>query len=68
MPRSHVLPDVVLDYFEVTNRRTFWELWCRGCRRGWQLDYSVADRDGEIAPGNILHLLNHAKSHKAKAA
>lgn len=48
------------DHFTSTSHGPDWHLYCRKCGRGWSLPKSN-DR-----PGNLLHLLNHARSHDAK--
>jgi hypothetical protein len=52
----------VRQYFKVTETLAQWELRCLKCRA----NYALLKRPsgGEIHPGNILALLNHAYSHK----
>jgi hypothetical protein len=41
---------------------THWALTCKKCGKGWTLGKKLKGQD--YHPGNLLHLLNHARSHK----
>lgn len=62
--KSHGPPLALTQYYEANDKGEFWELWCRICARGWRLD-KPRQLGGAIKAGNILHLLNHARSHPA---
>jgi len=47
------------EYFNAESHGEKWHLFCKGCGKGWELP------KGDTHPGNLLHLLNHARSHKA---
>jgi hypothetical protein len=50
------------DKFNAEDHGTKWHLFCKVCGRGWALNKK---KDGEdYHPGNLLHLLNHARSHE----
>lgn len=52
------------DYYEGESKGDHWEMWCKRCNKGWKL---TKPREGtQLHPGNLLHLLNHARSHDAK--
>jgi hypothetical protein len=46
------------EYFRAESDGTHWRLFCKKCKMGWSLP------KGNDHPGNLLHLLNHARSHK----
>jgi len=50
-------------YFDAEDDRSeSWNMWCKHCKKGWSLK---KPKPGEqVGVGNLLHLLNHAKSHK----
>lgn len=48
------------EYFEAKDKGQNWHLFCRKCGKGWALKKSSQ------AVGNLLHLLNHARSHEEK--
>ncbi len=48
------------EYFNAKSVGNKWELRCKRCDVGWSLP-----KDNKH-PGNILHLLNHARSHDEK--
>lgn len=48
-------------YFDVSEKKNDYELWCKKCSKGWAL---AKTSDGI---GNNLFLLNHAYSHKPEA-
>lgn len=45
------------EYFDAENHGAEWHLFCKRCGKGWSLQKSSR------AVGNILHLLNHVRSH-----
>lgn len=47
-------------YFKIEEHETEWCYFCKTCKKGWRLSKE------SIAPGNLLFLLNHARSHKKK--
>lgn len=55
------LPPAVEKYYRVTRNGPTIEMRCKhpGCRKGWGLP----DKEGEMKPGTVLTLLNHAYSH-----
>lgn len=46
------------EYFNAKSVGKDWHLYCKKCGQGWKLAKS------SNRPGNILHLLNHARSHE----
>ena len=50
------------EYFRGEDKGNKWHLFCRKCGKGWALN-KPTDGPG-VHPGNLLHLLNHAHSHK----
>jgi hypothetical protein len=46
------------EYFRAESYKNQWRLFCKKCNKGWALNKD------NCHPGNILHLLNHAYSHK----
>lgn len=48
------------DHFDAEDAGKNWNLWCKGCNKGWALP-----KDNNH-PGNLLKLLEHAYSHKSK--
>lgn len=51
------LDAVVPRYFNAIDKGRDWHLRCRKCGKGWAL------KKDNTHVGNILHLLNHARSH-----
>jgi len=47
------------EYFDAKDHGQDWHLFCKVCGAGWAL------AKNNTAPGNVLHLLNHARSHSA---
>lgn len=45
------------DYFRAESKGKNWHLFCKRCEQGWSLP-----KDNNH-PGNMLHLLNHARGH-----
>jgi hypothetical protein len=58
-PKNETLPPLP-DYFNATSVGDLWHLHCKRCDAGWALP------KGNKHPGNVLALLNHARSHDAK--
>jgi hypothetical protein len=50
------------DKFEAEDHGTKWHLFCKVCGKGWSLNKPPKGQDH--TPGNLLHLLNHARSHE----
>lgn len=50
------------EYYDVIERKGRWEFRCKRCREGWSLPISDNPH-----PGNLLTMLNHAKSHDTPA-
>ena len=53
---------ILPEYFITEDGGQVWKLWCKGCELGWSFPKS-----SPLKIGNQLHLLNHARGHKAKA-
>lgn len=47
-------------YYDVEDAGDEWNLWCKRCGKGWALSKQSTH------PGNLLHLLDHARSHTNK--
>jgi len=45
------------EHFKAESKGKVWHLYCRHCDKGWAL-LKTSNH-----PGNLLHLLNHARSH-----
>lgn len=53
------------DHFRAESHGNKWHMFCKNCGKGWSL---VKQTKGmEYHPGNLLHLLNHAYSHKSES-
>ena len=46
------------EHFRAEDGGSVWRLFCRKCGKGWEL------KKTSNHPGNLLHLLNHAASHR----
>jgi hypothetical protein len=49
------------EYYKATSVGDLWHLHCKVCDAGWSLP------KGNKHPGNLLRLLDHARSHDRKA-
>jgi len=52
------------EFFNAVDKKTYWELWCKRCDRGWRMNKPLEGI--ELKAGNLVHLLNHARSHDRK--
>jgi hypothetical protein len=50
------------EYFRAESHGDKWHMFCNKCGRAWSLKKQAKGTD--YHPGNLLHLLNHARSHK----
>ena len=50
------------EHFRAENHGTNWHMFCKKCGKGWSLVKQTKGMD--YHPGNLLALLNHARSHK----
>jgi hypothetical protein len=51
-------------YFEGSDEGHYWHMECKRCGHVWAL--KKPDPGKVVAVGNLLHLLEHARSHKDK--
>jgi hypothetical protein len=65
MPKATRQQAPLTEYYDSEDKGSVWHLWCKVCKRGWQLTKPAGE--AEVKPGNLLHLLNHAYSHKPEA-
>jgi len=65
VPQTDALTGAPLaEYFEGSDKGDHWEMWCKRCNKGWSL--KKPDPGKEVGVGNLLHLLNHARSHEGR--
>jgi hypothetical protein len=50
------------EHFRAVDKGRDWHMFCKKCGRGWSLVKQMKGRD--YHPGNLLQLLDHARSHK----
>lgn len=58
MAKTDKVPPAIEKYYYVEDKGTKWHLLCPACDEAWSVP-----KDKAHAIGNILHLLNHARSH-----
>jgi hypothetical protein len=58
MAKTDNVPTSTAKYYYVVDKGTKWHLLCKQCDEAWSVPKLKAHD-----MGNILHLLNHARSH-----
>ena len=53
--------ETIVKYFDYEDHGKVWHLFCKKCNKGWSL--KKGESADAVHPGNVLHLLNHARSH-----